>query len=62
MDENGELIKADARQLLKVKELQTVVVRGKAKRDDKGNLTVLASGIFVRPDRWEPKAKAEEPR
>jgi hypothetical protein len=34
---------------LGAKELSTVVVKGKAKRDDAGNLTVLASGVYVRP-------------
>ena len=48
VDQQGKLVKADARQLLQVKELQTVVIRGKAERDDAGNLTVLADGIFVR--------------
>ena len=48
VDDNGELVKADARGLLSVKELSTVVVKGKAKRDEAGNLTVLASGVFVR--------------
>ncbi len=48
VDENGELVKADARSLLNVEELSTVVVQGKAQRDDEGNLTVLASGVFVK--------------
>ena len=48
VDEGGNLVKADARQLLSVKELSTVVVKGKAKRDEAGNLTVLASGVFVK--------------
>jgi len=48
VDENGELVKADARELLNVKELSTVVVRGKAQRDDAGNLTVLASGVYIK--------------
>lgn len=48
VDENGDLVEADARKLLKVKELSTVVVQGKAQRDDAGNLTVLANGIFVK--------------
>ncbi len=48
VDEDGTLIKEDARKLLNLKELQTVVVKGKAKRDDTGNLTVFANGIFVR--------------
>jgi hypothetical protein len=49
-DETGKPIKEDARELLSVKELQTVVVKGKAKRDKEGNLTVLASQLRVRPD------------
>ena len=48
VDENGTLIDTDARKLLPVKELSTVVVQGKAQRDEAGNLTVLATGIFVK--------------
>ena len=48
LDENGDLVKADAKGLLDVQELSTVVVQGKAVRDDAGNLTVLASGVFVK--------------
>ena len=48
VDENGDPVQADARELLKVKELSTVVIKGKAKRDDAGNLTVLASGVYVK--------------
>lgn len=48
VDDEGTLIKEDARKLLNLKELQTVVVKGKAQRDDAGNLTVFANGIFVR--------------
>jgi hypothetical protein len=48
VDENGLLLQADARELLDVKELSTVVVRGTAQRDEAGNLTVLASGVFVK--------------
>ena len=48
VDETGELVKADARKLLKVQELSTVVVKGKAQRDDTGNLTILASGVYVK--------------
>jgi hypothetical protein len=50
VDDQGQTIKEDARKLLGLKELQTVVVRGKAKRDAEGNLTVLADGIYRRPD------------
>ncbi|MCA9005927.1 MAG: hypothetical protein KDA70_11715 [Planctomycetaceae bacterium] len=48
VNQDGSLINEDARKLLNLKELQTVVVKGKAKRDDAGNLTVFANGIFVR--------------
>ena len=48
VDEEGALVKADARELLSVKELSTVIVKGKAQRDDAGNLIVLASGVFVK--------------
>jgi hypothetical protein len=48
VDDDGQLITADARGLLNVKELMTVVVTGTAKRDDAGNLTVLGRSIFVR--------------
>jgi hypothetical protein len=49
VDENGDVVKADARPLLGVKELATVVAKGKAKRDQEGNLTVVATGVYVRP-------------
>jgi hypothetical protein len=49
VDAQGNPVATDARELLAVKELNTVVVHGKAQRDDAGNLTVLADGIFVRP-------------
>jgi len=48
VDGLGNLVRVDARELLNVKELSTVVVKGKAKRDDAGNLTVLASSLFIR--------------
>ncbi len=48
IDENGDPVKADARKLLNVTELSRVIIKGKAKRDDAGNLTVLASGIHVK--------------
>ena len=49
VDSEGKTAAADSRQLLGVKEMQTVVVHGKAKRDEVGNLTILADGVFVRP-------------
>jgi hypothetical protein len=48
VDDSGKTVATDARQLLGVKESQTLVVRGKAKKDEAGNLTVLASQVFVR--------------
>ncbi|PHS11188.1 MAG: hypothetical protein COA78_10240 [Blastopirellula sp.] len=48
VDENGELLKGDAKEVLNVKELSTVIIKGKAKRDDDGNLIVLASGVYVK--------------
>ena len=46
---DGKPVATDARELLGVKELDTLVVQGKAQRDGSGNLTILASKIFVRP-------------
>ena len=48
VDAEGSLVKANAKGLLGVTELSTVVVKGKAKRDDAGNLTVLATGVYVK--------------
>jgi hypothetical protein len=49
VDEQGRTVPVDARKLLGVKELQTVVVKGRAKRDDQGNLTILTTGLYMRP-------------
>lgn len=48
VDDNGMLVRADAKQLLGVKELATVVVSGQAQRDEAGNLTVLAKGVYIK--------------
>ena len=48
VDDQGKLVAKDAKTLLGVKELSTVVVQGKAQRDDQGNLTVLAEKVFVK--------------
>ena len=50
VDAAGETIEQDARKLLGVKELQTVVAKGTARRDEAGNLTVLATGVFIVPE------------
>jgi len=49
VDKNGETVAEDARRLLSVTELQTVVVKGTARRDADGNVTLIATGIFVQP-------------
>lgn len=48
VDGETNTVQEDARKLLGVKELNVVVVHGKAKRDDAGNLTVLADQIYVK--------------
>ena len=48
VDDQGSLVSVDAKELLGVEELATVVVRGRAKRDEAGNLTVLADGVYLR--------------
>ena len=48
VDADGQPLGTDARTLLNLEELQTVVVRGRARRDEAGNLTILATGVFVR--------------
>ncbi len=49
VDQSGSLVATGARELLGLKELQTVLVQGKARRDEVGNLTILAHGIFIKP-------------
>jgi hypothetical protein len=51
VDDKGDAVQKPAKELLGVKELQTVVVRGRAQRNDKGNFIVLATGLYVRPDK-----------
>lgn len=48
---DGKTVVNGARGMFGIKELSTVVVRGKVQRDDKDNVIVVASGIFVRPDK-----------
>jgi hypothetical protein len=48
VDDAGETVSTDARELLGVTALQTVTIRGLAKRDEAGNLTVLAKGVYVK--------------
>jgi len=48
VDDKGDTVATDARELLGVKELATVTIRGQAKRDEAGNLTVLAKSVYVK--------------
>ncbi|MEE2706708.1 MAG: hypothetical protein VX988_06630 [Planctomycetota bacterium] len=48
VDERGDLVNIDARQLFEVKEQETVVVCGRAEVDGLGCLVVLADGLYVR--------------
>jgi hypothetical protein len=50
VDGQGKTLQTGARELFGIKELTTVVVKGKANRDDKGNLTIVGSGLYVRKD------------
>jgi hypothetical protein len=47
VDADGQPVEKDARELLGVKELQTVVARGKVQKAEDGKFTVLASKIYV---------------
>lgn len=48
VDEQGKTVPTDARQLLGVAADQTVVVRGRAKRNEEGHLIISAAGIYIR--------------
>jgi hypothetical protein len=48
VDDQSNVVAVDARKLLNVAELNTVVVRGKVQRSDDGKLAVLADGLYVR--------------
>jgi hypothetical protein len=49
-DPKGGVVKKDARKLLGVKELDTVYVQGRAKRDKAGNISILATKLFIARD------------
>ncbi len=48
VDKDGNPVARNADKLLGVKALDLVVVQGKAKKDEAGNFTVLASQVFVK--------------
>lgn len=48
VDSNGKVVPHGAKESFGVNELDTVIVKGKVKRDESGGLAILASGMFVR--------------
>ena len=48
VDEGGKPLQSDAREMLGLKELQTVVVQGRVQRDADDSIVVLADGIHVK--------------
>lgn len=48
VDEQGQLVAVDSRDLFGLKESDMVVVQGNAKKDESGNFVILAKGIFIR--------------
>jgi hypothetical protein len=47
-DDKGSVVAADARKLFGVEPLQTVVIRGKLRKDDSGKTAVIAEEMYVR--------------
>jgi hypothetical protein len=48
VDQQGQLVRVDSRQLLGLKEADMVVVQGVAQKDQAGNFVMLAKGVFIR--------------
>lgn len=48
VDDDGKTLQASAREVFGLKELNTVVVKGKVQRDDKGNVVVVGKTLFIR--------------
>lgn len=51
VDDSGKTLPAGARELFGIKELTTVVVKGKASRDERNNVSIVASNLYVRPEK-----------
>jgi hypothetical protein len=47
VDDQGRTLRTGAREMFAIKELSTVVVKGKVSRDNEGNLSLLATGLFI---------------
>ena len=48
LGDDGKVLPVDARELLGLKERQTVVVEGMASRDSTGNLSIAGRNIYIR--------------
>jgi hypothetical protein len=48
VDDSGKTVAKDAKKAFGVKELSKVVVKGKVSKDDKGNVTIVGTGLYVR--------------
>ncbi len=48
VDEAGKTLDQDAKSFLAVKELDTVVVQGRIRRDADNGVFVIASGVYVK--------------
>lgn len=49
VDERGKTLQQDAKALLGIEPQKTVIVRGQAKRDDDGNMTILGDALYLKP-------------
>jgi hypothetical protein len=48
VNDQGKVLAVDSRELLGIKEEDEVIVQGKAKRDDDGNVAIMGTGIYVK--------------
>ena len=48
VDSAGKTLPEDAKELLSVKELQTVVIKGHTRKGEDNSVSVVASGIFIK--------------
>lgn len=48
VDGNGQVLPVDSRKLFGITANDMILVRGKIKKDDAGNFSVLADGVYVR--------------
>lgn len=48
VDSAGKTLSEDAKELLSVKELQTVVIKGQTRKGEDNSISVVAKGIFIK--------------